>query len=207
MLPTYHMTIYSPMQFCISCLSPLLEPPEDHDFFSIKNPSCLLETCDYKRTDQIPCVFNNEPNFSVRGLCEDAVMDIHYKFLDHKPMNQSENLGMADWGYDNTRGYVGPKGWTISRSPGDKLWRMEHISYEELSLTMLDMDALPVGRHQWRIENNVCNQGETSIETLLISGCQEDQYTCDDGKCLNINQRCNNIEVSQVSLPDYLVRH
>ena len=111
-------------------------------------------------------------------------------------MNQSENLGMADWGYDDTRGYVGPKGWTISRSPGDKLWRMEHISYEELSLTMLDMDALPVGRHQWRIENNVCNQGETSIETLLISGCQEDQFTCDDGKCLNIIQRCNNIEVS-----------
>merc|ERR1719474_853343 len=109
-------------------------------------------------------------------------------------MNQSENLGMDGWGYDDTRGYVGPKGWTISRSPADKLWRMEHISYEELSLTMLDMDALPVGRHNWRIENNVCNQGETSIETLLISGCKEDQFTCDDGKCLSINQRCNNIE-------------
>jgi len=48
----------------------------------------------------------------------------------------------------------------------------------------------------WKIENNVCNQGETSIETLLISGCKEDQFTCDDGKCLSINQRCNNIEVS-----------
>ena len=84
---------------------------------------------------------------------------------------------------------------------------MEHSSYEEFSVTMLDMDALPVGRHQWRIENNICNQGETSIETLLISGCQEDQYTCDDGKCLNINQRCNNIEVSQVFLSDYSVRY
>ena len=72
---------------------------------------------------------------------------------------------------------------------------MSHESYEDLTLTMLDMDALPLGRHKWRVENNVCNQGETSIETLLLSACKEDQFTCDDGKCLNITQRCNNIEV------------
>ena len=156
----------------------------------------MLAPCDYKRNDYFACVFNDEPTFSVRGLCKDAVMDTEYKFYEHKPMDQTNVDPLNAWGKDDIRSYVGPKGWTISRSLDDKLWRMEHNNYPDLSLTMLDMDALPVGRHNWQIENNVCNQGETSIQSLLISGCKEDQFTCDDGKCLSITQRCNNIEVS-----------
>ena len=123
-------------------------------------------------------------------------MDLTFKFSEHKPMDLAQKLSGLEFGIDSTRSYVGPKGWTISRSTEDKLWRMEHSTYPDLTLTMLDMDDLPVGRHNWRIENNVCNQGETSVEVLLISGCAEDQFTCDDGKCLNMTKRCNNIEVT-----------
>ena len=72
---------------------------------------------------------------------------------------------------------------------------MNHTHYPELTLTMLDTDALPVGRHTWKMENNACNQGETSTQVLVMSACQESEFTCDDGKCVNITQRCNNIEV------------
>merc|ERR1719419_1922531 len=197
MLLTMHLTIATPKPFCIYCSPGFVEPAEywDHDYgMDTGTLSCLLDPCNYKRFDYFACVFSDEPTFSVRGLCKDAVMDIEYKFADHKPMDQSNRLPINEWGDDDTLSYVGPKGWTVSRSPYDRLWRMEHDSYKDLTLTMLDIDALPVGRHIWRIENNVCNQGETSIETLLISGCKEDQFTCDDGKCLSINQRCNNIE-------------
>ena len=71
---------------------------------------------------------------------------------------------------------------------------MSHYFYTDLTFTMLDSDALPIGRHKWLIENNVCNEGETSAQELQISGCQEGKFTCDDGKCLEIFQRCNNIE-------------
>ena len=99
------------------------------------------------------------------------------------------------FGYDNTRRYVGPKGWIISRNEFSKQWQMNHTHYPHLTLTMLDTDALPVGRHSWRIENSVCTQGETSSQVLLMSACKESEFTCDDGKCLNMTQRCNNIEV------------
>ena len=65
---------------------------------------------------------------------------------------------------------------------------------------MLDTDDLPVGRHKWMVENNVCNEGATSSETLLISGCEDGEFTCDDGKCLDISQRCNNIEVRRKTI-------
>ena len=96
-----------------------------------------------------------------------------------------------------------PKGWVISRNKTDARWRMSHYYYTDLTLTMLDADALPVGRHKWLVENNVCNEGLTSPEELLISGCDDTQFTCDDGKCLDISQRCNNVEVFISNLITY----
>ena len=127
-------------------------------------------------------------------------MDITYKLADHEPSSERP----TGWGWDegDTRRYVGPKGWIISRSQSDKLWRMKHHYYPDLTLTMLEMDALPIGRHNWKIENNVCNQGVTNSQSLLISGCKEEEFTCDDGKCLDINKRCNNIEVNLFSYLD-----
>ena len=115
-------------------------------------------------------------------------MDTQYKFADHKP-------GPFGWAKDDYRSFVGPKGWIISRNKTDKKWRMTHYYYTDLSLTLLASDALPVGRHKWLVENNVCQEGETSTEILQLSGCEEEQFTCDDGKCLQMSQRCNNIEV------------
>ena len=60
---------------------------------------------------------------------------------------------------------------------------------------MVTKNRLPFGRHKWKIENNVCTEGETSFAILQLSGCDDGEFTCDDGKCLDISQRCNNIEV------------
>ena len=93
------------------------------------------------------------------------------------------------------RSFVGPKGWIISRKDEDLNWRMTHYHYTDLSLTMVDQDVMPVGRHKWLVENNACTEGVTSSMDLLISACNEEEFTCDDGKCVEISQICNNIEV------------
>ena len=159
-------------------------PWRDH-----KDSFCFNQKCIYTHKRSYICVFPEEPTFTIRGLCKDAVMDTQYKFAVHFP-------GSLRAGEEDTRSYVGPKGWVISHNKTDKRWRFSHYHYTGLSLTMLDTDDLPVGRHKWLVENNVCNEGETSSEQLLMSGCEEGQFTCDDGKCLEMFQRCNNIEVS-----------
>ena len=120
-------------------------------------------------------------------------MDTQYKFAEHTPMDPATDH--RKWGDDNTRRYVGPKGWIISRNVFSKKWQMNHTNYPDLALTMLDTDALPVGKHNWLLEKNACTQGQTSSQVLLMSACKESEFTCDDGKCLNITKRCNNIEV------------
>ena len=101
-------------------------------------------------------ILSKKPTFTVRGLCKDAVMDTQYKFSDHKPGPANARYLQAPH-----RSYVGPKGWIISKDNTDDKWRMTHYHYTDLTLTMLDSDALPVGRHKWLGENNVCQEGKT----------------------------------------------
>ena len=148
--------------------------------------------CSMIRQDPYICIFKSEPTFRVRGLCKNAVMDTQYKLAEHRPGNVAYYATNKEKSF---REYVGPKGWIISKNNDDFQWKMTHYHYTDLSLTMLDQDSLPVGRHRWQVENDVCSEGLTSTQVLLISACEEDQYTCHDGKCLDISKRCNNIEV------------
>ena len=156
-------------------------------------PFCHYDSCARSRGESFICVFKTEPTFIVRGLCATSVVDSEYKFADPAPMDLSiEHPWPKLWGPPSH--FVGPKGWIISRNETDKKWMITHYHYPELSLKMLDTDVLPIGKHKWMVENNACNEGKTSAEILQLSGCEEEQFTCDDGKCLEMSQRCNNIE-------------
>ena len=61
------------------------------------------------------CSFPIEPSFTVRGLCEDALMDTQFKFGALTPSENSLgftggrcNVCMADY-----RSFIGPKGWIL----------------------------------------------------------------------------------------------
>ena len=181
-------TTYTPMKHCPRCWNSLKYPQPGNFLNDRTKFLCEQLPCNNKEGAHIICMFSKEPRFKVRGLCKDSVMDTQYKFADPE---------RSKWD-QITRGYVGPKGWMISKNKTDKKWRMSHYYYTDLTLTMLDQDVFPIGKHKWRAENNVCTEGRTSSMVLQISGCKEGEFTCDDGKCLDITQRCNNIEVYQV---------
>ena len=182
-------TIYKFTKMCPRCFNSMKKPIKGNWLNDRLDAICMVELCSYISTHSFICVFSTDPTFTVRGLCKDSVMDTQYKLADHVPAASVDELD-SDY-----MSYIGPKGWIISRNKTDKRWRMSHYHYTDLTLTMLDQDSLPVGRHKWRVENNVCNEGETNSEILQLSGCEEGQFTCDDGKCLDISQRCNSIEV------------
>ena len=51
-----------------------------------------------------------------------------------------------------------------------------------------------LGKHEWTVRNDVflCNKGQPYTTYLKLSGCnQEGEFTCDDGQCVTMEQRCN----------------
>ena len=52
-----------------------------------------------------------------------------------------------------------------------------------------------IGKHNWTISNDAseCNEGKPYNTTLKLTGCKEDEFTCDDGQCVKMEERCNQI--------------
>ena len=56
-------------------------------------------------------------------------------------------------------------------------------------------DSLMLGRTSWMIERDspACNNMKPYNITLKLSGCGEEEFTCSDGQCIDINKRCDQI--------------
>ena len=52
--------------------------------------------------------------------------------------------------------------------------------------------SFTLGKHNWTIKgDNGCGSGDTYETELKMSGCEEGNFTCDDGQCLSMSLRCN----------------
>lgn len=53
-----------------------------------------------------------------------------------------------------------------------------------------------LGKHNWTINGDAdqCSKGQQSYTIeMKLTGCKEGQFTCDDGQCVSIEQRCNQL--------------
>ena len=61
------------------------DPKEGQPWREHKESICPNMRCTVVLGMSFICMFSQEPTFSVRGLCKDAVMDSQYKLADHIP--------------------------------------------------------------------------------------------------------------------------
>ena len=149
------------------------------------------------------CKFKQKLQLRLKGLCNEHKVDTEYFLLGYEVLEQ---------GGKQRRKYGGSMGWMLSFDEERDAFTLEHHHYPQFTLTMEDKDLLPVGLHSWRVENNTCNLGQTnrSIEVMLtsmiiqlaifsvqlqLSACPLTHFTCQDGKCISMERRCDNIEV------------
>ncbi|XP_063584655.1 uncharacterized protein LOC134762215 [Penaeus indicus] len=58
----------------------------------------------------------------------------------------------------------------------------------EAKMVQNNPDNLPMGLRQWRISGDGCPAGEVD---LLLTMCAEESFTCNDGTCVDMSQRCD----------------
>ena len=50
-----------------------------------------------------------------------------------------------------------------------------------------------LGKHNWTISGDTykCSKGKDYTFEMKLTGCKETQFTCDDGQCVKMEERCN----------------
>lgn len=119
------------------------------------------------------CVELPDLIFTMRGSCETQVHNMNYMMK-----------------YDNEKGFVGYGDYKILYNDTHWIW-LNHQTNETLAHLLPSVYNYPMGRKLWRLERPLCGQKSGVTRRLLLSVCEEQQYTCDDGSCVDLDLRCD----------------
>ncbi|XP_076049413.1 uncharacterized protein LOC143030094 [Oratosquilla oratoria] len=129
--------------------------------------------CDTNRKCTV-CPLKELVIFSFRGTCEKELRNINFVAYQE---------GMSHLIF---KGY----GEFQIRKEGDH-WRwVNHVRNITIAIMHSYELNYPMGRRTWTLYNSVCGQ-ESGDRVLLLTTCQEDQYSCDDATCIPLETRCD----------------
>jgi hypothetical protein len=147
------------------------------------------------------CQYESKPVLTLRGLCPARRLDKQY-ILKQRGSDPSDlfivGLGHTQMRYNEMGGH-----WSLTDAKFDVTGESEATKVSYL-----------LGKNQWTIhDDTLCNKtlqrewtgqnmttGDNKYKTwysyttqLKLTGCSEGQFTCDDGQCVAMEERCNQI--------------
>ena len=147
-------------------------------------PGWLNWRCTASEAEIIHCLCwrREQIYLTLRGLCPDTNIDTYWV-----PRNDETSKLL----------YVGITSSRISFNYSANMWELGVVGKKERTVgrAKTGFDSLLLGRTHWLVETDTpaCNNGEPYGATLKLSGCGEEEFTCSDGQCININRRCDQI--------------
>merc|ERR1711884_788610 len=75
----------------------------------------------------------------------------------------------------------------MNLNPDDNSWIIQQSKENETLVAYSKMSTLPVGLQDWTLVRS------NKTHKLKFSKCKRDQFTCYDGACISLSQKCNQI--------------
>ena len=128
-----------------------------------------------------PCSYPTQPLLRMLGLCSYSMID---NLLTPKQLYDSPDMVML----------VGQKTTKIEYNDTNRLWLM--TGGPNLNGISRSGRVSIIGKHNWTIFNDAseCNEGQPYNTTLKLTGCREDEFTCDDGQCIKMERRGDQVQ-------------
>ncbi|XP_071526735.1 uncharacterized protein [Panulirus ornatus] len=120
------------------------------------------------------CVVPPDIILTMKGSCETHVRNLNYMMKYDK----------------DTRVFVGYGDYKILHDGARWVW-LNHQSNETMAHLQPSKYDYPMGRKWWHLDEPLCDQESGEVRRLLLSVCEEHQYTCDDGTCVDLTLRCD----------------
>ena len=129
------------------------------------------------------CLCQTQPSFHLilRGLCDRSAVDKAYQ-----PMNDYTDFAKLQ--------LVGHQKSKIDYDEASKSWKLSSAESDVSGISNASHQTFLLGRQSWSIigDSGCKTTGEEYTVHLKLSGCNGTrQFTCDDGQCVTMEQRCN----------------
>ena len=127
------------------------------------------------------CDRNSTSILQLRGL-DDCYKDIIDRL--YKPLTNKDNVMAFK--------YRGDRGTNIKFDDG--FWKLKVMGSNIKGLSQASHVSYAIGKHNWTIEGGgACNPGPKNNIQLKLTGCREGSFTCDNGQCIPMENRCDQI--------------
>ena len=120
------------------------------------------------------CQFTSSPIMYFRGLCKGSNIDTHYVLV------VVEN-NLVFKGVTGTEIKYSGSGWNVTVNL--KVTR---------GFTLAEENSNAVGKHTWSISKDP-TRCVTLATDLKMTGCSEGEFTCSDGNCVGMEERCDQV--------------
>ena len=128
------------------------------------------------------CEGTPAPYLRLRGLCSNSIIqDTLYQPIN----NLTDFTRLALVGFR-----------TSIRFDSQRLtWMLTDAESSVTGISRAAQKSFTLGRHNWTIKGDTgCSrEGKEYTTELKMSGCEEGNFTCNDGQCVSMNQRCDQL--------------
>ena len=160
----------------------------DNNYVIPFNTSWMAKTCT-QAWMMCPCQNQDLPALMyLRGLCPSSLLRTKYpdKGLLYTPIQyQPSLLTLFSGGMSSTIHFFENK------------WRIEDTVHNATAETTASKEDYALGKHEWLITGDDINcqktKGENYSTFLKLTGCSEGEFTCNDGECVLMEERCDQL--------------
>ena len=135
-----------------------------------------------------PCKYGEEPHLRMRGMCPTSSL----KPLMYLPVYTFKQLASDPWDIF----IQGDSSTQIRYNDSSEQWVLTDARTDLRAETSASKMSYALGKHEWTVTNDVysCSNGQPYTTILKLSGCDPvGEFTCNDGQCVNMEERCNQI--------------
>ena len=142
--------------------------------------------CKTRRTNNMMCACESQGQMflTMRGLCPDSNIDKYFV-----PQNNEYGGQLLFRGLFKT---------IIEYHKTDLMWHLRVVGKNSVTVATSDASkqSFLLGRSEWTVmgDNYECNKGLPYTTLLKLSGCNETEFTCHDGQCVKMEERCDQIK-------------
>ena len=156
--------------------------PEKHSCVVLYKNEYWTAPCDYQTC--FYCQLKSFRLFRLRGACKNMVNESQKINVDDEYVFRVVNEKPVWMGMRNT---------IIKWNEIDTKWELCNIRKEECYARLGLGENYPAGKHFWNFSPGITCMGPGNTDELewILSQCEDNEFTCSDGTCLDIHKKCN----------------